>query len=119
MEMKFPMNTCYQVSGMEPLQSILVFVNKIVKGDGTVPLVLNRGTTENSSVSRIIRFTRGENVPDTQRIGGLVHPRAGLDITSTTQTRLFVSLALQPSAGYGFFVPRGFLITQNDASYSV
>jgi hypothetical protein len=32
---------------------------------------------------------------------------------------LFVSLALQPSAGYGLLVPRGFVITHNDASQSV
>jgi hypothetical protein len=30
-----------------------------------------------------------------------------------------VSLALQPSAGYGLQVPRGFVITQNDAPQSV
>jgi hypothetical protein len=30
-----------------------------------------------------------------------------------------VSLALQPSAGYGPLVPRGFLITHSDASQSV
>jgi hypothetical protein len=29
------------------------------------------------------------------------------------------SLALQPSAGYGLLVPRGFLITHNDAPQSV
>jgi hypothetical protein len=32
---------------------------------------------------------------------------------------LFVSLALQPSAGYGLLVPRGFMITHNDAPQSV
>jgi hypothetical protein len=32
---------------------------------------------------------------------------------------MFVSLALQPSAGYGLLVPRGFLINHNDASQSV
>jgi hypothetical protein len=32
---------------------------------------------------------------------------------------LFVSLALQPSAGYGLLVPQGFVITHNDAPHSV
>jgi hypothetical protein len=32
---------------------------------------------------------------------------------------LFFSLALQPSAGYGLLVSRGFLITHNDAPQSV
>jgi hypothetical protein len=32
---------------------------------------------------------------------------------------LFVSLALQSRAGYGLLVPRGFLITHNDAPQSV
>jgi hypothetical protein len=32
---------------------------------------------------------------------------------------LFVSLAVQPSAGYGLLVPRGFVITHNDAPQSV
>jgi hypothetical protein len=35
-----------------------------------------------------------------------------------TTELLFVSLALQPSAGYDL-VPRGFLITHNDAPQSV
>jgi hypothetical protein len=32
---------------------------------------------------------------------------------------LFVSLAVQPSAGYGLLVPRGFVITHIDAPQSV
>jgi hypothetical protein len=32
---------------------------------------------------------------------------------------LLLSLALQPSTGYGLLVPRGFLITHNDAPQSV
>jgi hypothetical protein len=32
---------------------------------------------------------------------------------------LFFSLALQPGAGYGLLVTRGFLMTHNDASQSV
>jgi hypothetical protein len=32
---------------------------------------------------------------------------------------LLYSLALQPSAGYGQLVPRGFVITHNDAPHSV
>jgi hypothetical protein len=35
------------------------------------------------------------------------------------ETQVLVSLALQPSAGYGLLVPRGFLITHNDAQQSV
>jgi hypothetical protein len=41
-------------------------------------------------------------------------------ITDTTGMNcLFVSLALQPSAGYDHLVPRGFLISHNDAPQSV
>jgi hypothetical protein len=32
---------------------------------------------------------------------------------------IIISLALQPSASYGLLITRGFLITQNDAPYSV
>jgi hypothetical protein len=35
------------------------------------------------------------------------------------QRGLWAPVALQPSAGYGLLVPRGFLITHNDAPQSV
>jgi hypothetical protein len=38
---------------------------------------------------------------------------------SAAQRRLWPPVALQPSAGYGLLVPRGFSITYNDAPQSV
>jgi hypothetical protein len=49
------------------------------------------------------------------RGGALVHAFVVLKL----QMLLFVSLALQPSAGYGHLVPRRFVITHPDAQQSV
>jgi hypothetical protein len=38
---------------------------------------------------------------------------------SAAQRGLWPPVALQPSAGYGLLVPRGFVITHNDAPQSV
>jgi hypothetical protein len=40
-------------------------------------------------------------------------------LSAMSQKRVFVSLAVQPSAVYGLLVPRGFVITHNDAPQSV
>jgi hypothetical protein len=47
--------------------------------------------------------------------------RSGLSITNILITFFYflLNLALQPSAGYGLLVSRGFLITHNDAPQSV
>jgi hypothetical protein len=45
--------------------------------------------------------------------------RPDIRLYNTLLLLLLFSLALQPSAGYGLLVTRGFLITHNDASQSV
>jgi hypothetical protein len=45
--------------------------------------------------------------------------RAMTSCGSAAQRRLWPPVAVQPSAGYGLLVPRGFVITHNDAPHSV
>jgi len=48
-------------------------------GGGTLPLIINLGTSGEWSASRPERVTPGERATDTHSTGGWVGPRAGLE----------------------------------------